>query len=56
MDRFQDLPKVKNHAISKEKSNNYLEFSKENCFGEYDAVILTMLSLKVLNDMVSQNS
>ena len=33
----------------------YLEPSKENVLGEYDGVTLTMLYLKVLCDMVSQN-
>ena len=37
-------------------SSNYLEPSKENVFGEYDAVTLTMLYLKVLQDMIPQNS
>ena len=44
VDRFQDLSKVKNPAV------------KRKCFGEYDAVTLTMLYLKVLRDIVSQNS
>ena len=28
--RFQELPKVKNPAVSKARSNNYAELSKEN--------------------------
>ena len=35
---------------------NYLEPSEENVLGECDAVTLTMLYLKVLHDMVPQNS
>ena len=35
-------------------NNNYLELSKEN--EEYDAATLTMLYIKALHDMVSQNS
>ena len=34
----------------------YLEPSEENVLGECDAVTLNMLYLKVLHDMVSQNS
>ena len=40
----------------RQRSNNYIELSKENVLGEYDAVTLTMLYVKVLHDMVSQNS
>ena len=40
VDRFQDLSKVNNLSVNK----------------EYDAVTLIMLYLKVLHDMVSQNS
>ena len=47
-DKFQDISKVKNTAISKAKSGNYLEPSKENVLGEYDAVTLTRLYLKIL--------
>ena len=44
VDRFLDLSKVKNPAVTaRQRSNNYLELSKENGFGEYDAVTLTML-------------
>ena len=32
MDRFQDISKVKNAAISKEKTSNNLEPSKANIF------------------------
>ena len=56
MNRFQNISKVKNPAVSKERSSNYLEPSKENILGEYDVVILTMLYMKVFHDMVSQNS
>ena len=55
-DRFQDISKVKNPAVSKTKCSNYLEPSKENVLEEYDAVTLIMLYLKVLHDMVSENS
>ena len=41
---------------ARQRSNNYLAPSKENVLGENDAVTLTMLYLKVLHDMVSQNS
>ena len=42
---------------ARQASSNYLEpFSKENVLGEYDAVTLTILYLKVLYDIVSQNS
>ena len=56
VDRFKDISKVKNPAVSNKRSSNYLEPSKENISGEYDAVTLTMLYFKVLHDMVSQNS
>ena len=57
VDRFQDISKVKtNPAVSKARSSNYLEPSKENVLGEYDAVTLTMLYFKVLHGMVLQNS
>ena len=54
VDRFQDLLKVKNSAVSKAKVKSLLKAFKS--FGEYDAVTVTMLYLKVLHDMVSQNS
>ena len=41
---------------ARERSNNYVRAFKRKCFGEYDTVTLTMLYLKVLHDMVSQNS
>ena len=47
-DKFQDISNIKNTAISKEKSGNYLEPSKENVLVEYDVVTLTRLYLKVL--------
>ena len=37
-------------------SGSNLEPSKANVFGYYDAVTLTMLYLKVLHDIVSQNA
>ena len=40
---------------ARQKSNNYLEPAKENVLREYDAVKLTMLYLKALPDMASQN-
>ena len=55
VDRFQDLPKVKNPAFSKPKVYQSVRAFKRKCFGEYDFVTLTMLYLKVLHDMVSQN-
>ena len=46
VDRFQDMSKVKNLAVIKAiRPSNYLEPSKENDLGEYDAVTLTMLYL-----------
>ena len=39
---------------ARQKSNNYLELPSYS--GEYDAVTLTMLYLKVLHDLVPQNS
>ena len=33
LDIFQDLPKVKNPAFSRQRSNNYFEYSKENVLG-----------------------
>ena len=56
VDRFQYLSKVKNPAVSKVKVQQLLRAFKRKCFGAYDAVTLTMLYLKVLHDMVSQNS
>ena len=41
---------------TRQMSSNYLESSKENVLGEYDAVTLSMLYLRVFHDMVSQNS
>ena len=54
MDRYQDLSKVKIPA--RQRSNNYLELSKESVLGNNDAVTLNMIYLKVLHDIVSQNS
>ena len=56
VDRFQDLPNVENTAVSKAKVWKLLRVFQRKRFGEYDAVTLTMLYLKVLHDMVSQNS
>ena len=56
VDRFQDLSKEPNLAVSKAEVSQLLRASKRKCFGEYDAITLTMLYLKVLYDMVSQNS
>ena len=55
-DRFQDISKVRIMLSAKQRSSNYLEPSKENVLEEYDPVALTMLYLKVLHNMVSQNS
>ena len=55
--RFQDILKVKNPGVSaRQRPSNYLESSKENVLGEYDAATWTMVYLKVLHDMISQNS
>ena len=56
VDRFQDISKVKNHAVNKTKVWQLLRPSKENVLRDYDAVTLTMLYLNVLPDMASQNS
>ena len=56
VDRFQDLSKVKNPAVRKAKVQQLLTTFKRKCFGGYDGVTLTMLYLKVLHVMVSQNS
>ena len=56
VDRFQNISKVKNHAVNKTKVWQLLRPSKENVLREYDAVTLTMLYLNVLPDMASQNS
>ena len=52
-DRFQNISKLKNPAVSKARSSSYLKPPKENALGVYDVVTLTMLYLKVLHDMVS---
>ena len=54
VDRFQDMKRILLSA--RQRSSNYLGPSKENILGEYDAVTLTMLWLKVLHDLVSQIS
>ena len=59
--RFQDISKKKNKKkrillSARQRSSNYLKSSKENFWRDHDAVTLTMLYLKVLNDMVSQIS
>ena len=66
VERFQDISKVKNPAVSKAKVKQLLRAFKRKCFnldlskvnvlGNNDAVTLAMLYLKVLHDMVSQNS
>ena len=56
VDRFQDMLKVKNSSVSKAKVKSLLKAFKRKCFGKYDAVTVTMLYLKVLHEMVSQNS
>ena len=54
--RFQDLSKVQSPAVSKAKFQYLLRAFKRKCLGKYDVFILTMLYLKVLHHMVSQNS
>ena len=54
VDKFQDIQKERILLSPRQKSSSYLEPSKENIFGEYDAVTLTMLYLKVLRDIVSE--
>ena len=56
VDRFENISKVRNPAVSKAKVYQLLRAIKRKCFGEYDAVTLNMLYLKVLHDMVLQNS
>ena len=56
VDKSQDLSEVKNLLSARQMSNNYLELSKRKCFWEYDAVTLTMIYLKVLHNIISQNS
>ena len=41
---------------ARQRSNKLLRAFKRKCFWEYDAVTLTMIYLKILHDMVSQNS
>ena len=48
--------KLRIPLLARQRSSNYLELSSENVFGEYDAVTLTRLYLKVLHGMISQNS
>ena len=55
-DRSLDLSKVKNPAVSKTEVQELLRAFKRKCFREYDGFTLTMLYLKVLHYMVSQNS
>ena len=54
VDRFQDISEVKDPAVSKTKVLQLLRAFKRKCLGEYDAVTLTMLYLKVPHDMVSE--
>ena len=56
VDRYQDISKIKNSAVTKAKVQQLLRAIKRKCFGECDAVILTMLYFKVLHDMLSQYS
>ena len=56
VNRFQDISQEKNPAVSKAKLSHLLTAFKRKCFGEYDAVILTAVYLKVFLDMVSQIS
>ena len=57
MNRLQEIAKVKNPAVSKAKALQLLRALKKYfVLGEYDAVTLTMLYLKVLHDMVSKSS
>ena len=54
VDKFQDIQKERILLSPRQKSSSYLEPSKENIFGEYDAATLTMLYLKVLRDIISE--
>ena len=56
VDKFLDISKVKNPAVSKAKVLQLLRAFKENILGEYDAVTLTMLYLKFLRYMISKSS
>ena len=40
---------------ARQRSSDSLNLSKQNVFGQYDAVTLTMLYLKVVHDVISQN-
>ena len=42
--------------LARQRSSNYLEPSKVNVLEEHNTVTLALLYLKVLHDMVSQNS
>ena len=53
---FRSHQKQRIRLSARQRSNNNLEPSKANVLGEYDAVTLTMFYLKVLYDMVPQNS
>ena len=53
VERFHDLLKVKNPAVTKLKL--LITFYRK-CFEEYDPVTLIMLYVKVLHDMVPKNS
>ena len=53
---FRSHQKQRIRLSARQRSSNNLEPSKANVLGEYDAVTLTMLYLKVLHDMVPQNS
>ena len=57
VERFQDLSKMENPAVSKAKVKlKSLRAFQRKCFEEYDAVTLIMLYLKVLHDMVRKNT
>ena len=57
VEKFHDLLKVQNLAVSKAKVKLYLlRAFYRKCFEEYDAVTLIILYLKVLHDMVPKNS
>ena len=55
-DRFKNVSKVRILLSARQRSSNLRKTSKENVLGDYNAVTLKMLYLKVLHDMVSQNS
>ena len=57
-DKFIDFKTYQKQRIllsARQRSSNNLEPSKANVSGEYDAVTLTILHLKILHDIVPQN-